>query len=447
MSTSTRRPSRRSPSLSARFATRPVGGEGRPDGASVVLAGAVSAALVALIGIALGLIVTMGSWAMASHGSEVGPDDAARVSVAMWLYAQHVPVTIAGVHLSIVPLGLMLIPGALCYAGGRQVCRVVAPRSLGDAIRAVIPYALVYAVLTAIAAGLVRSDDVQPAPRTAFFAALVFAVVAGGLGVLRGSGHLSEAVARVPRGARDVVAAATCGLATVVLVSAVLTALALAVGFPDTVQAYRALDGGWAGGLALLLLTVAFVPNLIVWTASFTTGVGFQVGVDGMVSPQAVDYGPLPVFPPFAALPPEGHAGALAFVALVAPLLGGYVVGAVLARRHVDSGPEHVALRAALAGVLAGLALGVLAWLSSGSAGNQAMAALGPVGWKVGLVAALEIGLVASVVGWELHRRGGISAARLIDLRDRARLPESLSSSVGSWASKVRDKTKATLHR
>ena len=453
MSTPTRRPPRRSTScLSTRLASRPSGGADQQDAVSVVLAGAVSAALVAVIGIALGLIVTMGSWALASHSSDVGPDDAARVSVAMWLYAQHVPITIGGLHLSVVPLGLMLVPAALCYAGGRQVCRVVSPRSLGDAIRAVIPYALVYAVLAAIAAGVVRSDDVQPAPRAAFFAGLVFAVVAGGLGVLRGSGHLGEAVARVPAGTRDVVAAATSGLATVFLVSAVLTALALAIGFPDAVQMYRALDGGWAGGLVLLLLSVSFVPNLVVWTASFTTGVGFLVGADGMVSPQGVDYGPLPVFPPFAALPPEGHAGALAFVALIAPLLGGYAVGAVLQRRHVVSGPEHVALRAGLAGALAGLALGVLAWLSSGAAGNEAMATLGPVGWKVGLVAALEMGLIASVVAWELHRRGGISAPRLIDLRDRVRpttgWPGSWSASwSGGWPAKVREKVKATLHR
>lgn len=429
MSTSSRGPSGRSMG-------RPTRRDGQPDTVSVVLAGAVSAALVALIGIALGLIVTMGSWAMAAHPSDVGPDDAARVSVAMWLYAQHVPVTLGGLHLSVVPLGLMLIPGVLCYAGGRQVARVISPHTLGDVTRAVIPYALVYAVLAAIAAGLVRSDEVQPAPRTAFFAGLLIAVVAGGLGLLRASGRLGDAVAQVPGGVREIVAAATSGLATVVLVSAVLTALALAVGFPDAVEAYRSLDAGWGGGLVLLLLTVAFVPNLVLWTASFTTGVGFVVGAGGTVSPQGVEYGPLPVFPPFAALPPEGDVGALAFVALVAPLLGGYAVGAVLQRRHVHSRPEQVAARAALAGGLAGLTLGALAWLSSGAAGNDAMSALGPVGWKVGLVAALEMSLVASVVAWELHRRGGMAAPRLIDLRERLHVPT-------SW----RDTVKATLHR
>jgi hypothetical protein len=408
---------------------------------SVVIAGAVSAALVSLIGIALGLIATMGSWALAAHSDEVGPDDVARVSVGMWLWAQHVPVELGALHLGIVPLGLMLIPGVLCYAGGRQVARVVGPRTLPEATRAVIPYALVYGLLAAIAAGLVRSDVVQPAPRTAFFVGLLIAGSAGGLGLLRASGLLAEAVMRVPSGVRDVVASATTGLAVVVLVSASLTAIALAIGFPDAVDMYKALDAGWSGGLGLLLLTVSFVPNLVIWTASFTTGVGFAVGAEGTVSPQGVDYGALPVFPPLAALPPEGDAGGLAFVALAAPLLGGYAIGALMQRRQSGARLEQVAGRAALAGAAAGLALGVLGWLSAGAAGNGAMASLGPVEWKVGLVAALEMSLVAAVVAWELHRRGGVQGLRflpprVIDLRDRISLP-----------APVRDRLRAGLKR
>ena len=56
----------------------------------------------------------------------------------------------------------------------------------------------------------------------------------------------------------------------------------------------------------LVLLTMAFVPNLVLWTASFTTGVGLPPrSRTAVVSPQSVDYGALPVFPPLAALPPR----------------------------------------------------------------------------------------------------------------------------------------------
>ncbi len=382
-----------------------------------------SAGLVALIGIALALIVTLGSWALAPHTAETGPDTAAQVAVGLWLYAHHVPLELGGVALGLVPLGLLLIPGLLTYAGGRQMARVLRPVNLADVTRAVIPYALVYGVLAAIAAGVVRSDAVQPAPRTAFLAATVIAALGGGLGLLRASGQLHQAVMAVPRSARDIGASAVAGLATVVLLSAVLTMLALGIGFPDAVEMYRQLDAGWAGGPILVLLTMAVVPNLVLWAAAFTIGVGFPLGPDGVVAPQGIDYGALPVFPPLAALPPQGDPGPWAFVALAAPLLGGYAVAVVLHRRQRRLSVEHLAARAAAAGVLSGAALGLLCWLSAGSVGDRALASLGPVGWQVGLVAALEMGLVASVVAWELHRRAGTTRPRLIDLRDRVSLP------------------------
>lgn len=394
----------------------------RHDSVSVAFTSAVSAGLVALIGLALALIVTLGSWALAPHASETGPDAAARVAVGFWLFAHHVPLDIGTVTLGLVPLGLILIPGVLTYAGGRQVARVIRPANLTDVTRAVIPYALVYGVLAAVIAGAVRSEVVQPAPRTAFFAATLIAASCGGLGLLRAASLQDAAMEVVPRSARTVLASAVAGLATVVMVSAVFTTVAIAIGVPDAAEAYRSLDAGWSGAPVLVLLTMAFVPNLILWTAAFTTGVGFSLGVDAVVSPQNVDYGALPVFPPMAAMPPQGEPGLWAYVALIAPLLGGYAVAAVMHRRQVGLPVEHQAARAAGAGLLSGAALGLLCWLSAGSIGNQALTSLGPVGWRVGLVAGLEMALVAAVVAWELHRRQGTASVRLIDLRDRVGL-------------------------
>ncbi|MCZ3387518.1 MAG: DUF6350 family protein [Actinomycetia bacterium] len=402
----------------------------RHDSVSVAFTAALSAGLVALIGLALSFIVTLGSWALAPHASETGPDAVARVAVGLWLYTHHVPLNIDGVPLGLVPIGLLLIPGLLAYAGGRQVARVARPQSLADVTRAVIPYALVYGVLAAVVAGVVRSEVVQPAPRTAFFAATLIAVIGGGWGLLRGSGLQGAAIEAVPPSIRAVGASAAAGLATVVMVAAVLTTVAIAIGFPDAAEAYRALDAGWSGAPVLLLLTLAFVPNLVMWTAALTTGVGFGLGGDGVVSPQSVDYGALPVFPPLAALPPQGEPGVWAYVALAAPLLGGYAVAAVLYRRQRGIPVEHLAARAAAAGALAGAGLGVCCWLSAGSVGDQALTALGPVGWRVGVVAAVQMALVAAVVAWELHRRQGTARRRLIDLRDRVALPPKLPHQV-----------------
>ena len=92
---------------------------------------------------------------------------------------------------------------------------------------------------------------------------------------------------------------------------------------------------------------------------------------------------------------------------MAAPLLGGYAVAAVVHRRQRALPVEQLAAHAAAGGALAGVGLGVLCWLSAGSVGNQALTSVGPVGWRVGLVAGLEMALVAAVVAWE---GGGFSA-------------------------------------
>jgi membrane protein implicated in regulation of membrane protease activity len=71
-----------------------------------------------------------------------------------------------------------------------------------------------------------------------------------------------------------------------------------------------------------------------------------------------------------------------------------------------------------------------MAGLSTGSAGGSALAGLGPVGWLVGLVAALQVSLVAAVVAWELRRRAGSEKHRFIDLRDRVGFPTGVGEQV-----------------
>ena len=231
----------------------------------------------------------MGSWALAPHASRRpgrtpplrSPSDSGSTRTT---YRS----TSAPCSLGLVPLGLLLIPAALTYAGGRQVARVAHPRLARRRDQGGHP----------LRPGLRSAGGdrgrcrcalrwCSPIPRTAFLAGTAIAAVGAGLGLLRASDLLPELVRSVPGGLRDLAAAAAAGLATVVLMSGVLTTLILGVGFPDVAETFRALDAGWAGGPVLVLLTVAFVPNLILWTAAFTIGVGFPIGADGAgVSPE-----------------------------------------------------------------------------------------------------------------------------------------------------------------
>jgi hypothetical protein len=307
----------------------------------------------------------------------------------------------------------------LTYAGGRQLARTTNPTTLADLTRAVIPFALVYGLLAAVVAASVRSPDLAVSPLVAFIGGSLVALGGAGFGLLRAARLQTVLVDAIARPFRDVLAAAAAALATVLTVSAVLTAIALAVAFPDAVAAFRSLGGGWAGGPLLVLLTLAFVPNLVLWAAAFTTGVGFPLGVGGTVGPQGIHYGALPVFPPLTAVPPEGHPGLWAFLTLLAPLLGGCAAALVLGHRTAGFRVEQQAMLAVAAAAIAGLGLGALTHLASGSVGDAALAVVGPRGWQVALVSALEMSLVAAVVAWEADRRRGTGRPQIIDLRDR----------------------------
>ncbi|HVQ87825.1 MAG TPA: DUF6350 family protein [Actinomycetes bacterium] len=375
-------------------------------------------ALAAVVGLSIVLIVTIGTWALAPHGPDASPQAAVRLAAGLWLLAHHVPLDLPTGPLKLMPLGLMLLPVAMMYAAGRQLARVLLPKTLADVVRAVIPFALTYGVIAAIVAGLSGSDTVRPHAWAAFVATAFLALLAGGAGLVRRAGLGSQVRSLVPPILSEALTGAAAGLATLLAFGAAVTALCLAIGFPDSVEMFGALDPDITGGAVLALLSVAFVPNLVVWATAFSTGVGFTLGTGGSVSPRGVEYGPLPVFPPLSALPPEGTPGVLAVVALVAPLCAGVATGWIVRRRLPTATSEQVVGRAALGGVLCGAGLAALCWFTSGSVASGQLSEVGPVAWKVGLVTALEVGLVAAATAWEAHRRSW-SGGSITVLRDR----------------------------
>jgi len=375
-------------------------------------------ALAALLGVAIALIVAVSAWALAPHGSDSSPEGALRLAAGMWLLAHHVPLDLPTGSLGLAPMGLMLVPGAILFAGGRQMARTLRLSNLADVARAVIPYALTYGVTAAIVAGVAGSSSVRPHAWAAFVAGALLAAFAGCLGLLRGSHLSSQAWSLLPSVVRHALAGAAAGLATLLAVGAVVTSLALAIGFPEAVEMFRALNPDVMGGVVLALLGVAFVPNLVVWAASFSTGVGFSLGAHGSVSPRGIEYGPLPVFPPLTAIPPEGTPGALALSALLAPLLAGVVTGWVVHRRLSRGTSEQVVVRAGLAGLFCGVAVAGLCWLSAGPIASGQLNSVGPVPWQVGAITALEVGLVAAATAWEARRRSW-SGRGVINLRER----------------------------
>lgn len=416
---SSTRPARPVPSrtVPSRTRGRAVPQPDRPDVATVVVRSVSTALLTALIGLAVALILAASAWALAPHVASGDAETSVRFAVLGWLYAHHVPLDVGDGALSLTPLGLLLVPLSLCYAAGRQLARTIQPGDLGAAGRILGLYSLTYGVVVALAAGLSRTDVIRPHPLVAFAAGAAVAAAAAGLGLLRAAGLTGAVADALPPVLREALVGAAAGLAMLVGTGAFVVALLLTIAFPEALEITRALHADLLGGVLVALLGVALLPNLAVWTLAFTTGVGFRLGADAPVTPQGIEYGPLPVLPPLAAIPPEGQLPGWALVVLVIPLLAGAVAGLVVHRRARGRSAEQVAGTAALAGLLAGAGLGVLAWLSAGALGGEQLAFVGPVGWQVGLVAALELAVGAAVVAFEAHRRHWDGRLRLPDVR------------------------------
>ncbi len=365
----------------------------------------VAAISVALIGLAIALIVAISVWFVAPHDGGTTPEAVMRIASSGWLLSHHVAIELTTGTLGLVPLGLLVIPASLLYAGARQLALAFSMRSPGEVVRAVIPYALAYGIVVAIVAGLTANGSGEPHALQGFVAGTLLATVCGAYGMLRASDLVDEAWQQLPFEVRQVLAAATAGLAVMIGLSAILVTLALAMGFPEALDMFQALKPDLLGGVILALLAMAFVPNLIVWFAAFSTGIGFTVGVGSSVSPRGIAYGPLPVFPPLAAIPPEGHPGTIAVAALVGPLLAGLVTGFLMHRRLPRHSANVVTGLAVVAGFVVGLGLAILCWLSAGAVAEGQLSQVGPIAWRVGLVASLEVGLVAAAVCWESRRR------------------------------------------
>ncbi|MDG2497525.1 MAG: DUF6350 family protein [Aquiluna sp.] len=122
-------------------------------------------------------------------------------------------------------------------------------------------------------------------------------------------------------------------VASLVLTSSILIALALSFGWIQVIGLYQGLGLSILGGVVVTIGQLAILPNLIVYGASWISGAGFSIGTGSYVSPFASELGPLPALPVLAALPTGGFDRGLIFVLVpvVAAILGTFFVS-----RHAD---------------------------------------------------------------------------------------------------------------
>ena len=369
--------------------------------AAVVVPGVVSALWALGAGLVALAVPVLLVWASdARSGASAG--EALRTAGQLWLLAHGGSLAVPAGVLGLTPLGLLAVPLALLHRAGRHGARTVEVDGLRLGAALTLATAFPYAVGAGFLAALAGTQAVQPDPVTALLGAFAIGLIGVASGVTR-EARLHRRFRRLPDRVRRLGTAAAGGVAALLGTGALVAGTALAFHAGRATSLAGATDPGWVGGVGLFLLCLLLIPNAAVWGAAFALGPGFALGVGTSVSPLAVTLGPVPSLPLLAALP-GGDVPSFVLAAFALPLLAGILTGVLVARRSTGNA-RTVAAEALLAGLIAGIALTLLAWLSGGPLGGGRLADVGPSPWQTGLAAAVELGLPAAATAALAVRR------------------------------------------
>ena len=346
-------------------------------GRSPLVAAPVAALSVALVSISIVGLVVAGAW---WGGVEPpGPwQQALAITGSAWVMTYGVPVQLFGVDYSLIPWGLVIVPGWLAHQAGRWLVRVVRPRRWRTlAVTWVVAVLSGTAIVGAVSV-LSELPDIQTSAKSAVVMALIVGAVGVGSGLWRASELPKAAIQRIPAVARVIVRASFVGFAALVGFATVILLLAAATSFTEMTEVLTALQPTFFDAVVLLVASLGYLPTLIGWSLSYMVGAGVALGPDVLVSPfvPAIASTPLPAFPPLALIPEA--AGPVSWSLPVLGVLSGALVGLAISRLAAREGPL---LRLALAFAATVVAAGwvfVFLWAASGALGDGRLSVIGP---------------------------------------------------------------------
>ena len=201
-----------------------------------------------------------------------------------------------------------------------------------------------------------------------------------------------------------VVGASVRGTAFAVLgmiaVSGVAVAVMTLARGSEVVALFQAARVDALGATVLTLGHLAYLPTILVWTASWIAGPGFAVGVGTAVSPAGTQLGVVPGIPILGLLPENTSIWML--IVVILPIGAGALAGWAVRSRLVWEGtPLTTGPRAAIAvgiGALTAAVGAVAAVLASGSMGPGRLAEAGPAAVPFALALGGEVLLGAAIL-------------------------------------------------
>ncbi len=318
--------------------------------------------------------------AWATAGSATGnTGDPLRAALWIWIGAHSIPFDLslppsglAG-HLSYLPLGALIFPVLAIRSGvARTIERLDNDSSLVGPARAA--FAVGYTLFALVASFFSKTDSIRPVwyfaiiyvlPFTLLCAATVGRRVALGQGFLYGS--------RI--------------IALLLGLSSIVFGILLLVNISMVKNLTTVLQPGIFGGFLLLLLNILYIPNAIVSTLAYFSGVGFAVGSGTLVSPTSFRLNKIPAMPLLGALPENKSLISLIGVLVI------LAAGALLVTWTISL-DQKVLVQSLIVAVLLAAFVG---YSGSGALITDAMSAVGVSTWKFTLAIAAQLGLGAAL--------------------------------------------------
>ncbi|CAB4681704.1 MAG: hypothetical protein F2658_02350 [Actinobacteria bacterium] len=298
--------------------------------------------------------ITLFAWATA--GSTSGStSDPIRAALWLWLGAHLSPFNISGEaitgYLSLLPLGALLLPVLAIRIGYRRSVERVGD---GKSTRTyfLLWYLIIYCGLALIAGNAQASIDWKRGPITvlAILVLAIFSLKAG-------------KALQLP-----------FYLFLIMLgIAGLLFTTALAMNFETAKNLTVVLQPGIIGGALLLLLQLAYLPNIFIATLSYIFGAGIFLGTNTEISPLTFSLREIPAIPVLAALP----AGEIPW--LMAPTIMIFIFGWLNLKYLLKSTAFIKIKRQSILRFLV-ISIGGFAGLSALSSGSLITANMSPVG-------------------------------------------------------------------
>jgi hypothetical protein len=287
----------------------------------------------------------------------------------IWLGVHQVPVSIGGRELGVMPLFPVLL---MVWGTARTTAAAIRPGSSWFVVRWVVASALggpalIAAISLAVIhdASSVLTELQTPSALRAFGGVLAVHLIGAAIGVGSRVARRPSLAAQLPGWLPEAFRAAAAGVLALFGLSGVVAVGSMVVHWSTMHDLYAITDSVF-GQFSLTLLSLLYLPNVVVGTAAVAVGSSAHVGL-ATFSSFTVLGGDVPALPVLAAVP-SPPLGPIWVALLIVAAASAVAVGQQCARRPLPL-PEAAA-KLVVASALAAVVMAVLGYAGGGKLGN-----------------------------------------------------------------------------